>query len=190
MTNLRDLVENPPSLSVEDHGSVTESLKVTASSVIDGELVLDADNAIDNIDWDISVDSSQIDWDIATTEETEEAVNGLGPYEIVNSSEALQASIEDNSMGSEQCLVNKPEDVPDSSLSEISWDISVENPQVDVHEDAVVMNTSDQNQSAVPSSSIQSIGIKQERSKLLDTEYRNKILDDLFEVLLCLPLNF
>ncbi|KAI3984315.1 hypothetical protein MKX01_011269 [Papaver californicum] len=184
LPNLRDLVENPPSLSVEDHGSVVESSEVIGSCVIDGELVSDADNPNHNIDWDISVDSSQIDWDIATAEETEEAANGLGPYEIVNASEALQASVEDNSMGFEQCLSNKPEDsqAPESSLPDISWDISVENPQLDMHEETVLVNVDMETQSGLASGSVKSTDIKQERSQLLDTEYRNKILDDLFEI--------
>ncbi|RZC77424.1 hypothetical protein C5167_001637 [Papaver somniferum] len=184
LPNLRDLVENPPSLSVEDHGSVVESSKVIGSCGIDGDLVSDADNPNDNIDWDISVDSSQIDWDIGTTEETEEAANGLGPYEIVNASEALQDSVDDNSMGLEQCLSYKPEDshAPDSSLPDISWDISVENPQLDMHEEAVVVNVDMETQSGLASGSVKSTDINQERSQLLDTEYRNKILDDLFEI--------
>ncbi|OVA06650.1 Protein of unknown function DUF773 [Macleaya cordata] len=184
LPNLRDLVENPPSLSVEDHASVIESSKLVASTVLNEELVPDADSAKDNIDWDISVDSSQIDWDIANFDETEETANGLGPYEIVNASEALQASTEDNNMGSDQLLLNKSEDdrAPDSALSEISWDISVENPQVDILDDAIVMNAGMETQSAIPSASVQSADIKNERSQLLDTEYRNKILDDLFEI--------
>ncbi|MCL7026371.1 hypothetical protein MKW94_000537 [Papaver nudicaule] len=184
LPNLRDLVENPPSLSVEDHGSVIESSKVIGSSVIDGELVTDADNPNDNIDWDISVDNSQIDWDIEATEETEEAANGLGPYEIVNASEALQVSAEDNSLELEQCLSSKSEDshAPDSSSPDVSWDISVENPQLDMLEEAVVVNVDMETQSGVASGSVKSTGIKQERSQLLDTEYRNKILDDLFEI--------
>ncbi|RZC83140.1 hypothetical protein C5167_045926 [Papaver somniferum] len=184
LPNLRDLVENPPSLSVEDHGSVVEPFKVIGSCGIDGDLVSDADNPNDNIDWDISVDSSQIDWDIGTTEETEEAANGLGPYEIVNASEALQDSVDGNSMGLEQCLSHNPEDshAPDSSLPDISWDISVENPQLDMHEEAVVVNVDIETQSGLSSGSVKSTDINQERSQLLDTEYRNKILDDLFEI--------
>ncbi|CAL5422095.1 unnamed protein product [Camellia sinensis] len=92
LPNLRDIIENPPSLN--------------------------------------------IDWDIGTVEETEDTGNGLGPYEIVNANEFLQNSpLNDDGVESDKTLLNKKEDV------------------------------------VVP-----------ERSQLLETEYRNKILDDLFDI--------
>ncbi|THF94098.1 hypothetical protein TEA_001236 [Camellia sinensis var. sinensis] len=95
LPNLRDIIENPPSLNV-------------------------------------SV-GSEIDWDIGTVEETEDTGNGLGPYEIANANEFLQNSpLNDDGVESDKTLLNKKEDVvvPEVSVSQISWDISVENPQV------------------------------------------------------------
>ncbi|KAF5187023.1 Cdk5 regulatory subunit-associated protein [Thalictrum thalictroides] len=186
LRSMRDLLENAPSLNIslstEGYESLTDTSKFDASPLT-GELVVDADLAADNIDWDFSVDSSQIDWDIGTVEETEIG-NGLGPYEIINSDEAIQNSGADDPIGSKQSLVNKEEDEvpPEASNSEISWDISVEIPQMHLHEDAVLPDSDSGSQFAMPNASVPTEGSKEERSQLLDTEYRNKILDDLFEL--------
>ncbi|KAF5940538.1 hypothetical protein HYC85_021705 [Camellia sinensis] len=120
LPNLRDIIENPPSLNVSVGSEVLDTVNVEAR--------LD--------------ESNHIDWDIGTVEETEDTGNGLGPYEIVNANEFLQNSpLNDDGVESDKTLLNKKEDV------------------------------------VVP-----------ERSQLLETEYRNKILDDLFEV--CAYLSF
>lgn len=179
LTNLKDLREHPPSLDVSvdlevvDSGNVQDSNNVTA----------DADANADSIDWDFSVDSSQIDWDIGTVEEAEDAGNGLGPYEMVNASEILQSSPNEAAQS---------DLVPEVSVSDISWDISVETPQVDTIDDVNLSNVVE-NQTSVLDTSTQTTEIKEGRSQLLETEYRNKILDDLNEVydsLLygCIPL--
>ncbi|KAF6158704.1 hypothetical protein GIB67_040218 [Kingdonia uniflora] len=156
LPNLKDLVEHPPSLkisvSIEDHDSMTN-----APSYVTGDLAPDTDVATDIIDWDISLEIAQIDWDIGTVEEPDETENGLGPYEIVSSNEALEASL------AESCVE--------------SWDVSVENPQVDILEDVLP-----ENQSAVQSASTEAVDDKEMASQLLATEYRNNILDDLFEI--------
>ncbi|PIA53437.1 hypothetical protein AQUCO_00900193v1 [Aquilegia coerulea] len=187
LQSLRDLLENAPSLNIslstEGHESVIDPSKLDASPPLTGELVVDADLATDNIDWDFTVDSSQIDWDIGTVEETEIG-NGLGPYEIINSDEAIQNSGVNEAIGSNQSLVNKVGDEapPEASNSEISWVISVEIPEMHLHEDAVFPGSDSASQFVMPNSSVPTEGFKAERSQLLDTEYRNKILDDLFEL--------
>ncbi|XP_004304381.1 PREDICTED: CDK5RAP3-like protein [Fragaria vesca subsp. vesca] len=168
LTNLKDLREHPPSLDVSvdlevvDSGNVQDSNNVTA----------DADANADSIDWDFSVDSSQIDWDIGTVEEAEDAGNGLGPYEMVNASEILQSSPNEAAQS---------DLVPEVSVSDISWDISVETPQVDTIDDVNLSNVVE-NQTSVLDTSTQTTEIKEGRSQLLETEYRNKILDDLNEI--------
>ena len=42
------------------------------------------DTVDDGIDWDITLDNSQIDWDIGTVEEADDSSNGLASYEIIN----------------------------------------------------------------------------------------------------------
>ena len=67
-------------------------------------------------------------------------------------------------------------------MSDISWDISVETPQVDVIDDVSLPNIQLENQTYAPDSLPLIRGTREERSQLLETEYRNKILDDLYEV--------
>ncbi|XP_063936822.1 uncharacterized protein LOC108194823 [Daucus carota subsp. sativus] len=45
------------------------------------------DTVDDGIDWDITLDNSQIDWDIGTVEEADDSSNGLASYEIINASD-------------------------------------------------------------------------------------------------------
>ncbi|KAK6941900.1 CDK5 regulatory subunit-associated protein 3 [Dillenia turbinata] len=167
LTNLRDLCEIPPSLEVSAGPDVLESLGVQ-SNFVAGEM----DVTADNIDWDITVDSSQIDWDIGTVEETDDSGNGFGSYEIVNANDILQSSQND--------AIEPNQLPPEISVSEISWDISVENPQVEVNEDTLTPNPGMEAQ--VPLAGVTKPSETKNRSQLLDPEYRNKILDDLFEM--------
>ncbi|XP_050383241.1 CDK5RAP3-like protein [Argentina anserina] len=168
LTNLKDLREHPPSLDVSMELEIVDFGNVQASHNESNNVTADADS----IDWVFSVDSSQIDWDIGTVEETEDAGNGLGPYEMVNAAEILQSSTNEAA---------RSDEVREVSVSEISWDISVETPQVDAIDDVNLSNVVN-NQSSVLHTSTQLTATKEGRSQLLETEYRNKILDDLNEI--------
>ncbi|KAE8098867.1 hypothetical protein FH972_016900 [Carpinus fangiana] len=184
LPNLRDVREHPPSLHVSLGSEIVDSVD-TQSGYKDPDLVRgDVDVAAENIDWDISVDSSQIDWDIGTVEETDDNGNGLGPYEMINASDILQNTSPNEAVESDGTSLDKEEGGlhPEVPVSEISWDVSVETPQVDVIDDVSLPNLGLDNQTSVPDTSFQTPELKEERSKLLETEYRNKILDDLNEV--------
>ncbi|XP_016470055.2 CDK5RAP3 protein homolog [Nicotiana tabacum] len=174
LLNLRSVRERPPSTDVSISSEVFEVMKAQGGYNDLGQMTVETDIAADGIDWDITLDSSQIDWDIGTVEETEENGNGLGPYEIVNASDILPSPRND-SVESHQTSKEEGFSAPEVSASEISWDISVDNPQVDVIEEDSSQNN------AVELRSLQN-NLTAERSPLLETEYRNKILDDLFEV--------
>lgn len=184
LPNLRNILENPPSLSVSLGSEVLDTMKVEASVDESNNATGDMDVAADIIDWDITVDSSQIDWDIGTVEETDDAGNGLGPYEMVNASEIFPNSSPNEGVDSDMTLTNKEEDV---SVLDISWDIGVEHPQVDLIKDAGLSNTVPEYHTSVPDIATENQGIPQQKSQLLETEYRNKVLDDLFEVCLYIP---
>ncbi|KAG2686965.1 hypothetical protein I3760_09G031500 [Carya illinoinensis] len=181
LPNLRDIREHPPSLHVYVGSEFVTSVDTQSSSdLVRGNV----DVAADNIDWDISVDSSQIDWDIGTMEETDDNGNGLGPYEIITASDISQNSSPNEGVESDQTLLDKKEGglQPEITVSEISWDVSVETPQVDVIDDVSLPNVGLDNETSVSTFSSQTPQMKEERSKLLETEYRNKILDDLYEI--------
>ncbi|XP_077210517.1 CDK5RAP3 protein homolog [Tasmannia lanceolata] len=182
LPNLKDLYDNPPSLNVtvdlEVVDYLKDPLKLNSSSSLAVKQLPDVDITTDNIDWGISVDNSHIDWDIGTVEQMDELGDGLGPYEIVNPHEDLQTSPTDPN------LSNKLEDgsLLEISNSEICWDISIENPPVEMLEDAVLPDAEMETHSSSPKLSAKNENIAEKRSQLLETEYRNKILDDLFEV--------
>lgn len=184
LLNLKEICENPPSLNVSAASEILNSADAQSSFNDMMPMRQDKDSAAESIDWDISVDTAQIDWDIGTVEETEDAGNGLGPYEIVNASDYIQSSSTNEAVETEQTQSKKQEDtlLPDVSASEICWDISVETPQVDVNDEVNLPNVGLESQAFVPDTLTQIPGIKEDRSQLLETEYRNKILDDLYEV--------
>ncbi|KAK4757380.1 hypothetical protein SAY87_018681 [Trapa incisa] len=182
LPNLIGVRKNPPSLMVSAVSDINESTlhQTDYTEAARGN----ADPAVYNIDWDISVDNSAIDWDIGTIEETEDSANGLGPYEIVNASEVLQSS-------SNEAIKTNPSTGGENlqqemTASEISWDISVETPQVDVMDDISLSNVGPDNPKLAAHPSTETSESKESRSQFLETDYRNAILDDLNEVY-CFP---
>ncbi|OMO63080.1 hypothetical protein CCACVL1_22495 [Corchorus capsularis] len=184
LLNLKDIHENPPSLNVS---AASETLDLENTQISSNEINLasgDIGVNTDAIDWDISVESAQIDWDIGTLEETDDSGNGLGPYEIVNASEILQNSSPNEAAESDRTQLDETEEnpPPEISVSDISWDISVETPQVDVIDDVSLPNIQLENQAYAPETLHHTPGTREERSQLLETEYRNNVLDDLYEM--------
>lgn len=170
LQNLKDIRENPPSLSVLGVSEVLDADNIQSSENANG-----TDAAADNIDWDITLDTAEIDWDVSMVEEVDSG-NDLGSYEIVNASDIPENSpfkVEE-SQG------------PEVDVSEISWDVSVETSQVEEIADSALLELGLEKQ--LTDSTTQVLESGGERSQLLDTEYRNKILDDLYEVLLSLTI--
>lgn len=187
LPNLRQLHESPPSLDVSVSQEVQTSLKdlsiADQSYSMARGLIRDADVPVDGIDWNISVDDTQIDWDIDGVKQPEESCDGFGSYEMIDSKLDLQDSDNGHGVLSDHSSLNRVEEgqVSGTSDSEICWDISIDNPQVDAIEEVALPDSALEThlpstlESAQPQRS-------DERSQLLETEYRNKILDDLLEV--------
>ncbi|KAK6149202.1 hypothetical protein DH2020_016727 [Rehmannia glutinosa] len=175
LPNLVYVREKPPSLNVSASPEVSDTVSAQQCDDEPALVTGPADTAADSIDWDITLDSSQIDWDIGTVE-TEDNGNGLGPYEIVNASDILPDSPHQISESIEGPTA------PDVSVSEISWDISIENPQIGGAEDAGLLSTPAESGPDYHYTKVEAAGSNQGRSQLMETEYRNKLLDDLFEV--------
>lgn len=174
LSHVIDIRENPPTLSICAASDLSEfaHFHYGLDELTGGTM----DAAADSIDWDISVENPVIDWDIGTVEEAEDNGNGLGPYEMVDASDVNGASGHGETPQSNltEYVVQEP--------SEISWDVTVETPQVDVIDDD---NGSGGGKEALMSAmhpAMQTTDVKEVRSQLLETEYRNKILDDLYEV--------
>ncbi|KAL2923810.1 CDK5RAP3-like protein [Bienertia sinuspersici] len=171
--NLRNIIENPPPLSVSMESDFVESMHTVSNLDEHVDTIGTMSTGADGIDWDITMDSSQIDWDIGTIEETDDGANGLGPYEIINANEVLQDSSTNMDEKSGQAAI-------DVEVSDISWDVSVENPQLEAKEDSGMYNAEVAQTSALNDST--DVQATVDRSPLLETEYRNNILDDLFEI--------
>ena len=184
LLSLKHVRECPPSLNVSAGPEADSSVNVQAIMDDSNLAKGDVEIAPDNIDWDISVDPAQIDWDIGTVEETDDGTNGFGPYEIVHACDIPQNFSENEVVEPDQNPIIKEEQIqhPEISVSEISWDISVDTSQVDVIDDVSLSNEDSGNRKKTTDSLTQIAVTGQERSQFLDTEYRNKILDDLYEV--------
>jgi CDK5 regulatory subunit-associated protein 3 len=106
------------------------------------------------------MDETQIDWDIGAVEEQlEESGNMLTAHEISNS--------------------NVEGDQSSDKVEGINWDVGIEN---------LIVDTEPQVQDATIEEHVYELvetgaSGQEERSQLLETDYRNKVLDDLFEVL-------
>uniref|UniRef100_A0ACD5VAE1 Uncharacterized protein n=1 Tax=Avena sativa TaxID=4498 RepID=A0ACD5VAE1_AVESA len=171
--NLKQLQANPPSLHVSVCTEVQNSLGDTSKahgSNMDGGEHIDFNVPADDIDWDISVDNNGIDWDIGEVEQpVEESGNGFGSYEIIDANIELAGS-ENYGVGvSAYPSADKEGLACDTSEPQICWDISTDNPE------SVTIDNA-------PTESGQYECLTEERSQLLEKEYRNNILDDLLEV--------
>ncbi|KAB5551858.1 hypothetical protein DKX38_009169 [Salix brachista] len=192
LLNLKDIRENPPSLNVCADPMILNSSNIQLDLDESNHVIGDMDVAADNIDWDISVDGADIDWDIGTVEETDDGGNGLGPYEIVNASDISQNSSLNEAVESSEIPLRKEEENvhTEISVSEICWDISVETPHVDATNGTNSVNMGLENQTYSLETITHTPAMKAGRSQLLDTEYRKKILDDLYEVQANLSYSF
>jgi hypothetical protein len=117
-------------------------------------------------DWDISVDANEIDWDIGAVEQpAEETGDSFGSYEIIDANVEL--------VGSENYDVSVSDNPSANKESEICWDITADSVDGNVHENANIENS--------PTELGHFQMLAEDRSRLLEKDYRNDIVDDLLE---------
>ncbi|CAL5043026.1 unnamed protein product [Urochloa decumbens] len=163
--NLKRLQETPPSLHVSVYNEVESSIGEALKSHGSIEQI-DSNIPAEDIDWDISVDANEIDWDIGAVEQpVEESGDGFGSYEIIDANIELAGSENYNVGVSDGPSFNK--EGLESSESGICWDISADNSEESAHDSANIQGAP---------------MLAEDRSRLLEKEYRNEILDDLLEV--------
>lgn len=106
LPNLREVREMPPSITVSVCSETLDSVITQPGQSESSQIVGKTGFAADSIDWDITLDCSQIDWDIGTLEETEINGNGLGPSEIVNPSDLPNSADSEGVESHETALTN------------------------------------------------------------------------------------
>lgn len=181
---LSNLHENPPSLyisvSLEIENSLKDQSELDPAYPMTVEGSADMDVAIAGIDWNLSVDDDQIDWDVGQPELSVD--DGLGSYEIIDAHKELHESENGDVVLSDNISVIEEGVLSKTTSTELCWDISIENPQVSATEHLDSPSSSQEVQQVEPIQSSSSQFLKEKRSQLLETEYRNKILDDLLEL--------
>lgn len=168
---------NPPSLHVSVYNEINSSVGEVSEShgIILSEGQIDSSVPADDIDWDISVDANEIDWDIGAVEQpVEESGNGFGSYEIIDANVELAGIENYNVSVSDNPSLNK-EDLA-SSEPGICWDITADNSEESARDNANKQNAPSELGQSHPQM------LAEDRSRLLEKEYRNDILDDLLEV--------
>lgn len=181
---LSNLHENPPSLYISASLEVENSLKdqselyISDPTTVEGSA--DMDVAIGGIDWNLSADDGQIDWDVGQPEVSVD--DGFGSYEIIDAHTELQESENGDVVLSGNISVIEEGALSKTTGTELCWGISIENPQVYATEHLDSPSSSQEVQHVEPIESTSSQSHKEKRSQLLDSEYRNKILDDLLEL--------
>ncbi|KAG0475288.1 hypothetical protein HPP92_014974 [Vanilla planifolia] len=189
LKSLKGLRENPPplniSVSMEVQGSQNGLSKLDSGYPMVVVEPADDDLTVGGIDWNIAVNDGQINWDISTWDMKEELSDGSGSYEIIdghNESQKLESG--DDALFDDKTSQNVLEEgtVSKTSESEMCWDICIENPQCDADENLAQSNSSKEVQLVASMESTASQSLEEQRSPLLDTDYRNKLLDDLFEL--------
>ncbi|KAL9264686.1 CDK5RAP3-like protein [Drosera capensis] len=176
LSNLQDIIENPPSLTISVGSDFLDSANATSDFIQQNVKSASMAAEADAINWDITLDDTQIDWDIGTVEEADDSGNGLGPYEMVNAGD-ISEDFDENVV---QTTPSK-EETANLGAPEISWDVSVDNLSLEVEEDNGLQHAAGEAQ-PFANASFQPQDTAGERSPLLEIEYRNHLLDDMFEI--------
>lgn len=189
LPSLRDFRDNPPVLDV------FSSSDVAATAVLltkEQEKTSGVEVSSNDIDWNINTtadETAEIDWEIGTIEQSETCRNDKVEQTLKPTSEKLEFVLQDDTVkGGFQPIDTKNDiidhNVEDTGVSEpiqpeICWEISIEDASVAATEETMERESLAHHLSNFPEATENE---KHPLSPFLDTEYRNKLLDDLFEL--------
>ncbi|KAF3778722.1 CDK5RAP3-like protein [Nymphaea thermarum] len=180
LSNLINLHTNPPSFNISVDPEIVDSeVQFELSSSL--PIVEKQEQDAVDIDWNITLDNTGIDWEIGPIDQSEDSETLFGSIEIVNPEENVHQPLSDI----DNSLHVSPNELvsglgKECSDQEICWDIYIENTPVEMLDG---IPDADQKAKISDLNTCTINKAKEEpRSKLLETEYRNRLLDDLFEI--------
>lgn len=190
LPSLRDLRDNPPVLDVFSNSEVAATA-VPLTNKEQGK-TFEAEVSSNDIDWNINTtadENAEIDWEIGTIEQSETFGNDNVKQTLQPVNEKMEFVLHDDAVeGGFQSLDNKDDGidwnvedagVSEPTQSEICWDISIEDASVALSAEPMEQESSVNHLSNFPEATENG---KHPSSPFLDTEYRIKLLDDLFEL--------
>lgn len=189
LPSLRDFRDNPPVLDVFSSSDVSATADLLTK---EQEKTSGVEVSSNDIDWNINTtadETAEIDWEIGTIEQSETCRNDKVEQTLKPTSEKLEFVLQDDTVkGGFQPIDTKNDiidhNVEDTGVSEpiqpeICWEISIEDASVAATEETMERESLAHHLSNFPEATENE---KHPLSPFLDTEYRNKLLDDLFEL--------
>lgn len=181
LSNLRNLQMNPPSLNISVDPEIVES-EVQVDRSYSLQIMEKQEHDVADIDWNITLDSTGIDWEIGLVHQAVDSEAPFGSNETVNSEENFHKLL---SNGDIKTLHSSPIELVrgiggQCPAQEAQWDINIENTPVEMLDG--IPNADQKHKISDLSACTINMTQEEPRSKLLETEYRNRLLDDLFEV--------
>ncbi|CAN6440427.1 unnamed protein product [Victoria cruziana] len=181
LSNLRNLQTNPPSLNISVDPEIVES-EVQVDRSYSLQIMEKQEHDVADIDWNITLDSTGIDWEIGLVHQAVDSEAPFGSNETVNSEENFHKLL---SNGDIKTLHSSPIELVrgiggQCPAQEVQWDINIENTPVEMLDG--IPNADQKHKISDLSACTINMTQEEPRSKLLETEYRNRLLDDLFEI--------
>lgn len=183
LKNLRNLQTHPPSLNISISYDILYQHEEATLTSWTGVTSNNADISADGIDWNISLDDSQIDWNIDLVEEHDVLVDVIGTCEIINPTEEILDDGRENGREAADDLHKDASTLNSGPDADMCTELSIANSQTsNLIDDNTSAATVLEAQPLIPDSMDQRESSGDARSQLLDNEFRNNILDDLFEL--------
>lgn len=179
---LKELRDNPPDVHAAVHLSPRTSHQTNEKDKL--ETVAQADLSTTEIDWGIDMAGSteaeiplDIDWDIGAVEP--DLDNGGNEGEVAGSEPFVPGAVVEDMQAVPE--ISWDIEVPDGAGTEINWDIDVEDYGLVSTTDVLPTEDHPLSNGKSDLDSVAGEEVRQTLS-LVETDYRNRLLDDLFEL--------